>query len=197
MYNIATMLCRNEQEVRTETRRALAKSLFDVTPGPRQTSALLGVELPEEFSDDFILRIPALIELDHEILSRDPDDIMTMWAVINRLTDTGASEADVRKTISHETEHGDISTALGATVYYGTEIQSLGQEQIAIAIPREFEVPLLGYAAISVYPEEPSEFDIEFIKALGYKGVDEVTEKIEEWNTASRAPFIPMPLSAS
>ncbi|HSX44492.1 MAG TPA: hypothetical protein VLF39_00055 [Candidatus Saccharimonadales bacterium] len=103
---------------------------------------------------------------------------------------------DPEAVFQHETAHLETAKAVGilAASYCIEFFPSGYMRRAAMNLGYFRGVPRIALAAVAIAPANPSDSDLEVVEGLGYKGIDEIGEKIELWNDR-QVLQIPKPLS--
>ncbi len=103
---------------------------------------------------------------------------------------------EAERIVRHEAAHKKAAHIVGINVVQFAIQEARGEiQQIGVIIEEGWVKTRLGLAAVFAAPLDPSQPDIEGIRYLGYRGVNDVVERVLEWNRTGSGIRIPVPLS--
>lgn len=98
--------------------------------------------------------------------------------------------------VRHETQHLTVAKQVGVEMAkYTLQLDTVGKlKEVSISMWGG-DIPKLAVAAIFAAPVDPSESDKADITRLGYEGIEDIGDRVIEWNRNNSGVHIPVPFS--
>lgn len=117
-------------------------------------------------------------------------------AFASALGDLVDDPQEVDRIVQHEASHVRVAKQVGVEVTrFAFDLNQGGKPKRLYVGMYGGTLPKLALAAIFAAPIDPSEYDLTDIAKLGYTGIENVGDRVVEWNKSNTDMHIPVPLS--